>query len=716
MTHLTYWYGQFNDLPNAYSFQKTSQLLSYEKGMKKTEKKLNGIRQKQDAGKKIPSKDLNFMKGFEEMEADRSKEPAERFGYIDASFLEEYHMLSEEEDVEINQRQSKKQTKTTKSASESKVRRKKQKVKKGESSTQSKKKTLEVIEEGKTPKPKKKISKKRMKKDDSAGEISRAKKKVKKSGDNDHDSKIREKHTKNYEKENVVDQKDNLKASAKSGDRAVGIFDAEKEEKKLIAYEEFAALGDVSSHGGTDDGSLKIDESESDEDMADEDYIEKPKARVSLKKTTQRKANAEKRTTKLKALPKKKAQKAKIKVETYDISEQMSIDSKKLLKKEQSKFHNCEIQYLPLLRRWEKAINDKSAAQLSIIFDELLESMEHFTAPFIEEYSMSDLMKRSKGYNNEKRKKVLTKFKTIYKGKKNEVPKGFKATKQSEKFIKTETAVNGDEQLDAPNLLKVKQKRKDIVTPIDVSPKTQETPIAKDSLSSRITRDSEFNGEATLHAMLEPSLPRHSKLEVKLEGISQKHTIASSKAEKKKRFSLGNLMRAGSSSSRQVNVGTKVASSVEASPIFLSKSQSNNHESPSWTMKIVSEDYSDENRSFGVEFLHQAALYIPESNTMNYDAVARNIEIAIYNWSTGSVESGTIIQNNCEASWLNRYWNKIHDIAACISGKYKGGTLAKMICDGKFATPDELVYLRDRDLLSSFEGLPLSKLLERRTT
>ena len=60
-----------------------------------------------------------------------------------------------------------------------------------------------------------------------------------------------------------------------------------------------------------------------------------------------------------------------------------------------------------------------------------------------------------------------------------------------------------------------------------------------------------------------------------------------------------------------------------------------------------------------------------------------------------------------EEHW-DKYWNKIHDLAACIGGKRQAGTLAKMIGDGKFATPDELVRLGDDDLWNSFKGLPLS--------
>jgi len=83
MAHLTYWYGEFKDLRYAYTFQKTSKLISYENGIKKTEGKLNSLRQKHSSGKKLSGKDLKFLKGFEEMEADRPKDPRERHGYVD---------------------------------------------------------------------------------------------------------------------------------------------------------------------------------------------------------------------------------------------------------------------------------------------------------------------------------------------------------------------------------------------------------------------------------------------------------------------------------------------------------------------------------------------------------------------------------------------------------------------------------------------------------
>jgi hypothetical protein len=38
MTHLTYWYGCYEDLQSAYSFQKTNKLISYDAGSKSIER------------------------------------------------------------------------------------------------------------------------------------------------------------------------------------------------------------------------------------------------------------------------------------------------------------------------------------------------------------------------------------------------------------------------------------------------------------------------------------------------------------------------------------------------------------------------------------------------------------------------------------------------------------------------------------------------------
>ena len=100
MTHLAYWYGCSNDLMNAYSFQKDSQLMSYETGLEKIQEKIDKLRRKkeqqlneEDGGKaSLSTKDTNLLNGMDELELDRKKmNPSERCGYVGLDFLEEYH-------------------------------------------------------------------------------------------------------------------------------------------------------------------------------------------------------------------------------------------------------------------------------------------------------------------------------------------------------------------------------------------------------------------------------------------------------------------------------------------------------------------------------------------------------------------------------------------------------------------------------------------------
>ena len=93
MTNLIYWYGCSEGLASAYSFEKSSKLMSYEDGLKKTEKKLNAFRKKKDEGKPLSKAEANLLDGMEEMENDRKKDPQERSGYIDSNnFMEEYQL------------------------------------------------------------------------------------------------------------------------------------------------------------------------------------------------------------------------------------------------------------------------------------------------------------------------------------------------------------------------------------------------------------------------------------------------------------------------------------------------------------------------------------------------------------------------------------------------------------------------------------------------
>eukprot|EP00531_Pseudo-nitzschia_arenysensis_P006158 CAMPEP_0116125096 /NCGR_PEP_ID=MMETSP0329-20121206/5629_1 /TAXON_ID=697910 /ORGANISM="Pseudo-nitzschia arenysensis, Strain B593" /LENGTH=848 /DNA_ID=CAMNT_0003619115 /DNA_START=184 /DNA_END=2726 /DNA_ORIENTATION=- len=729
MTHLTYWYGEFNDLRSAYSFQKTSQLISYEKGMQQTEKKLRTIKKKRESGKKLSSKEHNFVKGFEEMERDRSKDPTERCGYVESNFYEEYHIFLGQETLETIPEEKPKKEKPkskptskpkTAKAKKSKIKKVKDDIKPAEPPTPDLEK-VEPVKEDEKPKAKKKATKK--KKADTTIEASRPKKKAK-SGEGDNlDLKIPKK-PKKVEKEIPI-EKDDVQTVPKNQESLVTKVEIVNppEERRLSAYEEMIALGDVSSHGETDDGSILYDDLS---DSADEDYVDKPKSKAAKKKAPRKKATkTTKGPAKTKEPPKKKAQKTKVKVEkSVDKGGKKDVnDVKKLFKKEQRKFEKCETEFLPLLKRWDKAIGDENVNELTKIYKKLLTCMKDFTAPFIVEYGMSDLMKRSKGYNNELRKQVLGKFKEIYNKKKDEAPKEFKPVKESERYVpaelKTKTPL---EEAEIPKTTKVTKIKKDSKKEDEVvnTPKASQEVPTKSSSSTSLSRSNSSNKDL---ALLSTNVPRKSSSnkdlttlsagkprksnsnkdlaslssaksrtsDVKSEPSSQKQNASSAKQERK-RFSLGKLMRAGSSTPTPDSASTKVPSSASDSTAPPSKTVAKNQSNPTWIIQVVSnEEYSNDNRIFGLEFLQQAVLYVPGNKTISYDAIARNIESAIHNWSVANSHGSTTKQEN-------DYWNKIHDLAACISGKRQTGTLAKMIGDGKFSTPDELIRLGDDDL------------------
>jgi hypothetical protein len=204
--------------------------------------------------------------------------------------------------------------------------------------------------------------------------------------------------------------------------------------------------------------------------------------------------------------------------------------------------------------------------------------------------------------------------------------------------------------------------------------------------------------------------------------VSQKPSLQSSKMDgKKKKFSLGTLMRPGSDARlAEKGDGKQVASS--GPPESSESSQRPKTKGvPTWISQITNKETTlDENRLLALEFLQQAVMHIPERKyNIVHDAIARNLESGIYQWASRSALkdsnpteenghwNGSATTTSDDEGWIDKYWEKIHDTAASISGKHETGTLALMIADGKVESPSALIDLADDDLLKSFMGEPL---------
>jgi hypothetical protein len=165
--------------------------------------------------------------------------------------------------------------------------------------------------------------------------------------------------------------------------------------------------------------------------------------------------------------------------------------------------------------------------------------------------------------------------------------------------------------------------------------------------------------------------------------------------EKKKKFSLGSIMTKPKPTAAPKVPKADLARTSSSSQL------SKQNDRPTWISEATSKETpSDENRSFALEFLQQAAPFIPSNDIVNHDAIARELEASIYNWADGKESVST-------KQWLGKYWEKIDDLVAAISGNGGSGTIALMISQGRFRSAADVVKLSENDIACSFEGRPL---------
>lgn len=174
------------------------------------------------------------------------------------------------------------------------------------------------------------------------------------------------------------------------------------------------------------------------------------------------------------------------------------------------------------------------------------------------------------------------------------------------------------------------------------------------------------------------------------------------KVERKK-FSLGKLMRPTETTK---NV-TKSASSEKLSTSIPSAKKQ--QMIPDWiTGKLPIEAPTDETRSFALEFLRQAAPFIPHNHEVNHDAIAIALEAAIYRkYALGSEADDSSSKPKPEIEWVDDYWKKVDDIVVALSGDKRNGTISTLIAQGKFQSPDKVVQLSDEAIYDSFSGKPV---------
>ena len=425
---------------------------------------------------------------------------------------------------------------------------------------------------------------------------------------------------------------------------------------------------DISSHDDKDDEDIDEPETESDDG---DDYLDHGKSKPKPEITKKIKVKEDKKP------PKKRAVKAKTKIEKKPAKEKKAPTQKKLKEMEQDRFEDCEKMFLPLINSWKNAIEEKDADALNDCYVELLKSVDNFTCPFIEAYEISPLLKQSKLISkNPTFKELFKACKEVYIKKRSDTPIGFQPIKtpvtEDPTTLKDDSAMQEDGK---PEAVENSNDKKSNDTTQEPKVEVASIPLKKVGSLEKVNSTMRRIG----------SLENVDEQEVQLQ---QNSTAV--KVERKKKFSLSGLMRPSSNP-------TKAISKLNTGKATASGQLSRQQKIPEWMSESNTETPSDETRSFALEFLQQAAPFIPHIKHVNHDAIARALEVATYEWAF--LKEG--------ANWVRTYWEKVDDLVASISGKHGVGTLASLIAEGKFNSPDEIIRLSDDAILCSFEGRPL---------
>ena len=659
-----YWYGSSKDPANAYSFFAPKQLTPYETAAKKGWDKLPiTLQKKLDEEKPVPPSHSQLVEGLEEMREDLEKDPKDRTGWTGSDFIEAYAITTDEEDSVPND-QPPIATKKNSKAKNKSIRKKKETNK-----TSGKKRKVKEQEEeeadyvmkqdelSRAPKQSKKgkKSKRAKEKPEQASELASffsLEKGVKSElSDIKHEPAVKA-------EDRPADWVSEVPAVDNHEMTGPGIV----EPAKLDLEEEYKfAMGDSGSDDDKydedfDDGDFGGAVDKADEDLGG-DLVEvaappKPKAR---------------RASKTKEAPKKKATKSKPKIEKNFQKVKKVPTEKARRKMEQKKFEESERELKPVLDKWQRALNDNDEAAIVKIFSKMLRLVERVHWALMPDV-MKKYMKPSKNVITQKDdyKKLYEALKSHYASSQEDAIPGFRP----------ESTIVKDE-MSAQTEKKSSSKLEDVPTKEVADTKNVPIPVKED----------------TQKAIMAPPIKRITSLEkVEEKAESEPAPQKEVKVERKK-FSLGKLMRPTSDATKGSGKGSSVGkSSVPTQSIQKQPTM------PDWvTGALQVETPSDDTRVLGLEFLRQAAPFIPSSKGVDHDGIALALEASIYKF----------MKANHQFNWAKKYWEKIDGIVVALSGEKDLGTISSMIAQGKFETADQVVGLADDAIMNSFLGRPV---------
>jgi len=750
MTRLVFWYGvKFEDRGQAYSFVPETKLIKFEEGERRGFCKLpKKIQKKVEKKQKLTKTEEQIKRGLKEIVGDMEREKPDRAAWM-MQFQEDHEFMEEEPVRDVAEPKPKAapvgETEVSEQPQEVLIpkKRKPGRPKKEESAAIA---AIDKPIKRKPGRPKKVVDVPLPPEEHDAVKVKKKGPGRPKKTDKEKAEKASAKAEKAVAKEAIkVAAKEAAKAAARAEKAAIkeaakAAAKAKKSPaKKWLMVDEDQQSETESEDDNNDrdydfdvdsgdDGDMDVDAHAKDEDSdagasnkrkADDSPEKKFKKKPKTVMTEKEKA-IERRAKAAEYREKKAREKAEAQGLEY-VKGRVGRKSKQtMLEEEQQKFTKCEEVFLPMMDRLTEAKDESHVKGALKWINSIMDRVELLTPPFLREYPLGMLMKTvRKSFEGvhpevkEKSKRLTIEMKRVYTEKEKKVPEGFEPVKNKKSTPKHE--LQEDEKPETLDVFKSERliESEKIAAKSDKIPSKKEKVVLKEekveipveqSIPKRNTSEMSLISKRNAPEM--NSIPKRNSSEKSLsEAVPRKMGAASSSEclsealkpeslpmvpKQKKTFSIKGMFEKPKPAPKARIVAPMSHMVVLGQPSPKPKLLPSWVTGPAVKMEAFHEQHAKE-RSFGLDFLVDAASSVTTSSTKKFDpiSVSQSFELAIF------------AETKLRGRDWPQYWEKVHDVVTMLSpGKNKRNAILQRIISGDYQEPSELVKLSRREIQS----------------
>jgi len=713
MTRLVFWYGvKYEDRSQAYSFVPSTKITPYEEGEQNGYTRMpKKIQKKVEKKQKLTKTEEQIKRGLKEIMADMEREEGDRAAWM-MQFQEDYELAEEdaakeEADQKLKLASVGEEVDGDRDENEIVVpvaipkKRKPGRPKKEESVAAAVGKDKPI--KRKPGRPKKVVVDVPPPQEEEELVV-----KVKKKGPG------RPKKTDKEKAERVAEkaaEKAKAKKAAKKQKQSNAkkwlIVDEDHElEMETEDDDEDNDYDDLANSG--DDGDMDVDtDGDEDSDAGDKSSgkkrkakstspEKKPKKKKSKVPMTEEEKTIERRVKAAEYREKKARERAEAQGLEY-VKGRVGRKSKETMREEeQMKFTKCEEVFLPMIKRLKEAKDDTTKVKGVLkCINSIMERVELLTPPFLLCYPLGMLVKTVRksfeGAHPEVKdrcKRLTAEMKRVYTEKETKIPDDFepvKNLKNAPTNVKQESAA-ASVVPDLVKLEKVTVKPENVVLkPEKVATKTEKAAIKLEKVDIPMEqlipkRNSEMS--------LSEAMPRKLAGAISSECLPDAAKSEPAQPKQKKMFSIKGMFEKPKPAPKP-----KIAVPTPSMVVFGQPSPKPKS-LPSWVIgpAMKMDDFHEQHakeRTFGLEFLVDAASQVTSSKKFDPVSVSQSFELAIF------------AETKLRGRDWHQYWEKVHDVVAMLSpGKNKRNAILQGIISGDYQEPSELVKLSRREIQS----------------